>query len=189
MERTDIPRPRTPSAGRLLVTVSALASIGVLGGCTGEPDSAKDEQNTGVASVAGGKKEASRQSQDVRPLFRPDTSAEEIERVNRVYNDCLEQHGVKMIKYGKKVEPANKNDIAKGQKHCWQKQPEYLTERSARKDPDFREKMDRWVKCLRAHDIVAIANDDGTLTLPNSLPPDPQAQWLDRCELDVFAPR
>ncbi|MET8449053.1 hypothetical protein [Streptomyces sp. NPDC005209] len=191
MPKTDTLRP--PNTRHWRAACAALVAIFFLAACGGssDPESAKDQGDNGVASVTDGDKDAKatqpQQSQDVRPLIRPDTSDEESDRVFNVYYECLQRNGVKMLKQGDRLKPIDTGRKTEGaRKKCWQKEPEYLTERAAREDPEFHEKMDRWVNCLRDHGIKAIALDDGTLNLPDNLPPYPQSQWLDKCELKAF---
>ncbi|MEU3918180.1 hypothetical protein [Streptomyces sp. NPDC029004] len=188
MHTADV--PRSPSAVRLLATVAALAATGLLGACGGGADSTEDARDTGVASVAGPTKASSSPpAQNERPLIRPDTSEEESNRVSQVWMDCLAKKGVEMLKNadGSYKGPLRQDaTYAEAQKACGSKEPELLEMRAAREDPEFREKADRWVKCLRAHNVKATVQDDGLLALDDSNVDDHAFTWAKKCEAEAF---
>ncbi|MFJ3233704.1 hypothetical protein [Streptomyces sp. NPDC086787] len=171
---------------------AALAATFLLGACGGSSGSSASEDGgkSGVASVTGGKDgtQAPQQSQDVRPLIRPDTSDEESSRVFYLYYECLQRNGVKTIKQGEVLKPLESSGpvFEKAHKQCWQKEPEYLAERASREDPEYHDKMDRWVRCLSEHGVRAVVGEKGNIVLPDNLPPEPKAQWIDKCELQAF---
>ncbi|MFK4149288.1 hypothetical protein [Streptomyces sp. NPDC004065] len=183
------------SARRGCATTGALIATLLLAACTRESTA----EDTGVASAQDSRKEdASEDAKEAssspakveRPLIRPDTSEEEKDRLNQVYQDCLAKHGAKMLK--------NEDGSWKGafrsgdpkypaaQRACAHKERETLTMRSAREDPQFREKADRWVACLRKHDVVATVGDDGLLAFPDGTNLDHNIEWADKCEAEVF---
>ncbi|MFG2195856.1 hypothetical protein [Streptomyces sp. NPDC048639] len=137
------------------------------------------------------KKESSSAAKVERPLLRPDSSDEEQSRLWDVYYDCLDKQGVKMSKNEdgsyKGINDADTDPkFPAGQKKCGQKEPEMLSWRSAREDPDFRNKADKWLKCLSSHGIEATVGDDGMLALENGLPPAGKDKWLGKCEAEAF---
>ncbi|WP_406002901.1 hypothetical protein [Streptomyces sp. NBC_00829] len=188
MHTADV--PRSPGAVRLLATVAALASMGLLGACGGGSESTDDARDTGVASVAGPKKASpSPSAQNERPLIRPDTSEGEEHRVSQVWMDCLSKKGVKMLMNadGSYKGPFRQDAPYKeAQKTCGSKEPELLEMRAAREDPEFREKADRWEKCLRAHDVKATVQDDGLLALDDSNVDEHAFTWAKKCEAEAF---
>ncbi|MEU6084224.1 hypothetical protein [Streptomyces sp. NPDC047108] len=188
---------RSPRATRLLATATALTATLLLGACGEGSDSAKDEESKGVASVtspkkgAEGKKKPAATEKEERPLLRGDASDEEHSRLWDVYYECLAKEGVKVGKNRdgdySGIEDADKDPkFPEGQKKCGQKEPEMLSWRSARIDPDYREKADTWLKCLNSHGIKATADDDGMLALEDGLPPQDTYEWLDKCEVEAF---
>ncbi|MFD5425450.1 hypothetical protein [Streptomyces sp. NPDC127084] len=185
-----------PTAKRLLATLTALTASFLIGACSGESESAQDTKDTGVASVTGSQKNAkdtngSPVAQVERPLIRPDTSDEEEHRIDQLYQDCLAKQGVKMLKnddgsykgvFDRDTDPR----YPEAQKKCQSKEPETLTQRSAREDPDFRDKADRWVRCLRSHDVVATVDDEGFLSFDDGSNLEHKIKWADKCEAEVF---
>lgn len=183
---------RSTGSRRLLAAVTALAGTLLLGACGGGADQSKDEESTGVASVTGptkgtGEKPA---KQVERPLVRPDSSDEEQLRVWRVYYDCMAKQGVEVGK-NKEGDLSGIKDRDKdpkfpaGQKKCGHLEPETPSWRSAREDPDFRNKADKWVKCMRSHGAVATVGDDGMFALDDATV-HVGLEWSDKCEAEVF---
>ncbi|WP_431773300.1 hypothetical protein [Streptomyces cucumeris] len=188
---------RSPRAKHLLATVTALTATLLLGACGGGSDAAEDEEKTGVASVtdpkkgAEGKKKPASAGKEERPLLRQDAGDEENDRLWDVYYDCLAKEGVKMAKnrtggYSGIYDAEKDAKFPAGQKKCGQKEPEMLSWRAAREDPDYRDKADKWLKCLSSHGIKATAGDDGMLALEDGLPPANKSKWLEKCEAQAF---
>ncbi|MCZ4098490.1 hypothetical protein C8250_041335 [Streptomyces sp. So13.3] len=185
--------PPSPGAARLRAIVAALTSIGLLGACGGGAESTEEARETAVASVAVPNKAPSASSspsaQTERPLIRPDTSEEESDRVNQVWMDCLARKGLTMLKNsdGTWKGPLRQDAAyAEAQKTCGSKEPELLEMRAAREDPEFREKADRWVSCLRSHNVKATVQDDGLLAFDDSSVNDNAFTWAKKCEAEAF---
>ncbi|MFI5960291.1 hypothetical protein [Cryptosporangium sp. NPDC051539] len=122
-----------------------------------------------------------------RPLIRPDTSAEEEERLNAVWLSCLKAHG--HPKQADQPVDLPKDEFearaAVAEKACLNKQPEELWERSKRTDPKYADKLRDWITCVRAAGIDAWESD-GFITY-QSLPSDPDLKKVDACEAKAFS--
>ncbi|TQS43490.1 hypothetical protein [Cryptosporangium phraense] len=167
----------------LMIRISLLAvPLLILAACGGT--AAEDEPE--VATLRSSSPSAS-PTPGERPLIRPDTSAEEEDRLTAVWLTCLKEHG-----HPKQADtPA---DLPKeefearakvAEKACESKQPEQLWERSKRLDPDYADKLRDWITCIRAHGIDAWESD-GFVTY-QSLPPDSDLKKVDECEAKAFA--
>ncbi|MGW4102555.1 hypothetical protein [Streptomyces sp. NPDC004976] len=184
----------------MAATLASLAWLTACGGDGGDAQSSGEAGNDkGVASVTGGdEKPVEPATRAERPLIRPDTSAEEKERLFQVYSSCLEQHGYKKLEgySGKmgdpKPDPAvlarNEAKFAPAQKACAAKEPEELWQRAYREDPEYQDKFDKWLKCMRSHGLkVAPSPDDPALfSFEDGLPPTDKAKWVDKCEAEAF---
>ncbi|MCX4907001.1 hypothetical protein [Streptomyces sp. NBC_00878] len=181
--------------GRCLTTVTALASLALITACSGESGSAKSAEDKGVASVtepSGKSSQAPAQAE--RPLIRPDTTEEEETRLGQLYQECQAQHGLAkyMIKNEdgtwKGYKGGNDELWEKAKKACASKEPETLPQRAAREDPEFQDKNEKWLKCMRSHGlkVSAAADNPGMIAFDDGLPPDSQMKWIKKCEADAF---
>ncbi|MFD7612466.1 hypothetical protein [Streptomyces sp. NPDC059828] len=146
---------------------------------------------TGSKKGTGDHKEASPAAQVERPLIRPDSSDEEEVRLWEVYYACMAKQGVKVAKnkegsYAGLMDGDKDPKFPAGQKKCGQLEPERLSWRSARVDPDFRDKADKWLKCLSSHGVKATVGDDGMLAFDDGSDFDKAFEWADKCEAEVF---
>ncbi|WFE26301.1 hypothetical protein O7623_23610 [Solwaraspora sp. WMMD791] len=188
-----------------LVAALAVAACGLLAACggggkdpatggtaTGAQGSAGDG---GVASIVGSTApDASPSPQAERPLIRPDTSPEEVDRIYDVYWKCLEDNG--LTQSGRVVggsgdsptptsppkSPEEEVAVRKAVERCAVLEPEHLSERSQRLDPTYRDKLQVWVKCLQDRGIDAYAEGDN-LMLKDGLPPGDE---IEECEAEAF---
>ncbi|WP_399896338.1 hypothetical protein ACGH7X_41200 [Streptomyces sp. BBFR51] len=203
-KRTDFGFHRAGLVRRLTVA-AVLASFTLLtacgaGGGDSRASSGESGDDKGVASVTGGdRKPTGAATQAERPLLRPDTSAEEEERLHQVYLSCLEQHGYKKLEgYSGKVGDPRKPDaatvarneekFAPAQKACAAKEPEELWQRAYREDPQYQDKFDKWLKCMRSHGlkVAPAADDPGILSFDQGLPSADMQKWVDTCEAQAF---
>ncbi|MDX3319693.1 hypothetical protein PV415_22565 [Streptomyces sp. ME03-5684b] len=198
------PRPCRAVLARRLAVAASLASLTWLTACGGPSGDSRSTggsgDDRGVASVTGGdKKPTEAAPQAERPLIRPDTSAEEEDRLIQVYTSCLEQHGYKKLEgYSGKVGDPNKPDsatlarnearFAPAQKACAAKEPEELWQRAYREDPEYQDKFDKWLKCMRSHglEVAPSPDDPGTFSFEDGLPPVNEEKWVDKCEAEAF---
>ncbi|WP_314411259.1 hypothetical protein [Streptomyces sp. DSM 40484] len=199
MQPTDVSRSsdarRWPPTVAALTSVGLLGLVGLLGACGGGSEQADESKaqsrarDNGVASVEGADKGGSPSAQVEQPLIRPDTSEEEQDRLWQVYYDCLEQHGLRMSKNkdgsyrGLNLNGQEKQAAAEDK--CRQKEPETLPIRAAREDPEYGDKRDHWLKCLKSHGIEAIV-EGGMLAFEKGLPPADKIKWIKYCETEAF---
>ncbi|MFF6995789.1 hypothetical protein ACFY93_12645 [Streptomyces sp. NPDC008313] len=197
--------PCRAGLARRLAVAAALASLALLTACGAGSGDAQSSGGSGgdkgVASVTGGdKKPKEAATRAERPLIRPDTSAEEEDRLIQVYTSCLEQHGYKKLKgYSGKVGDPDKPDpatlarneakFAPAQKACAAKEPEELWQRAYREDPEYQDKFDKWLTCMRSHglEVAPSPDDPGTFSFEGGLPPADKEKWVDKCEAEAFA--
>lgn len=177
---------------RRLTAVGALVSLSLLTACSGESESAGKAKDNEVASVTGGGKGSQDPAQPERPLIRPDTSREEERRLNQVYQDCLAQQGLRMYKDTdgsyRGISEQNKAKVATAKKACASKEPETLPQRAAREDPEYQDKYDHWLKCMRSHGLKVSATPDapGAFSFPDGLPSEDKEKWIKKCEAEAF---
>ncbi|WP_328564955.1 hypothetical protein [Streptomyces coelicoflavus] len=191
---------------RRLTVASVLAALTLLTACDSadgdsRSSSAEAGDDKGVASVTGGDRKPTGEAvRSERPLIRPDTSAEEQERLTQIYRSCLEEHGYKRLEgYSGKVGDPDKPDaatlarneekFAPAQKACAGKEPEELWQRAYREDPEYQDKFDKWLTCMRSHGlkVAPSADDPGLFSFEEGLPPAGMEQWVDTCEAEAFA--
>ncbi|MFF0516788.1 hypothetical protein [Streptomyces sp. NPDC004250] len=184
---------------RRLAAAAALASLCLLTACDSGGGDGEAADDTGVVSVTGGDKQQEEAAQVERPLIRPDTSDEEKDRLEQVYLDCLAQQDLRMVtnKGGeyegtyKGIDTRVEKDqakIADARKKCAAKEPETLPQRSAREDPEYHKKFDKWLDCMRSHGMKVEASPDnpGTFGFPEGLPPADKQRWVEKCESEAF---
>ncbi|WP_217167693.1 hypothetical protein [Streptomyces sp. AC512_CC834] len=189
---------------RRLAVAAALASLTWLTACGGgsgdSQSSGEAGDDNGVASVTGKDENPKKEAAKVeRPLIRPDTSAEEEERLFQIYTGCLEQHGYKKLEgYSGRVGDPDKPDpatlsrneakFAPARKACAAKEPEELWQRAYREDPEYQDKFGTWLKCMRSHglEVAPSPDDPGTFAFEDGLPPANEAKWVDKCEAEAF---
>ncbi|KES04929.1 hypothetical protein BU52_23090 [Streptomyces toyocaensis] len=197
-----ITRPRPTGLARRLTVLIALTSLTLLTACDGESESSGEAGSKDVASVTredepdDGKKEPGQPAKAERPLIRPDTSEEEEWRLVQVYYDCLAKQGLKMAKnHGGEYEGTYKGileqdpaKITAANKVCGGKEPETLPERAARNDPEYHDKYDKWLTCMRSHGLKVQATPDepGVFAFEEGLPPESKAKWVKKCEAEAF---
>ncbi|MFF1277541.1 hypothetical protein ACFVZC_29720 [Streptomyces marokkonensis] len=190
---------RLAGFARRLTVITALTSLTLLTACDGESESSGEARSKDVASVTregepgDGKKEPAKAE---RPLIRPDTSEEEEWRLVQVYYDCLAKQGLKMAKnHGGEYEGTYKGiieedpaKITAANKVCGSKEPETLPERAARNDPEYHDKYDKWLTCMRSHGLKVQATPDepGIFAFEEGLPPEDKAKWVKKCEAEAF---
>ncbi|ASQ99829.1 hypothetical protein [Streptomyces sp. 11-1-2] len=192
-------RSRPAAFVRRLTVIAALTSLSLLTACSGEQESSGKAGDKDVASVTGGDKKSDEAVQVERPLIRPDTSKEEEWRLTQVHLDCLSQQGLKMIKNkGGETDGTykgidtraekNQNKIAAAKKVCAAKEPETLPQRAAREDPEYQDKYDKWLKCMRSHGLKVSATPDqpGIFSFDEGLPPADKEKWVKKCEAEAF---
>ena len=192
---------RPAPLGRRLVVVTVLVSLALITGCGGKSEADKSAEDKGVASLTGtgsgsgtGGKASPSPAQLERPLIRPDTTDEEETRLNQLYLDCQAQHG--LTPYMMKNEDGSwkgykgGNDPLrdKARQACASKEPETLPERAAREDPEYQDKFDKWISCMRSHGLKVSAAPDspGVFAFDKGLPPDNLFKWVKKCEADAF---
>lgn len=198
--RTFMVPPRPAELVRRLAAAAALASLGLItacgGGGSGSSASGKGagSQDTGVASVTDpSAKPTQVLTQVERPLIRPDTSDEEADRLDQIYQGCLQQHGLHMDKntegsFRGSYTDTDSTKIAAAKKACASKQPETLPERDARQNPAWKDKYVKWINCMNAHglDVVATYDTPGEFGFVKGLPPENKEKWVNVCESQAY---
>jgi hypothetical protein len=176
---------------RSLAVVAALVATVTVGGCSGGSESAGGSGDKNVASVNDDSRKQSQAPAEVeRPLIRPDTSKEEEWRLVQVHMDCIAQQGVKMYKNDDGSYKGHDSSSTKAKaalEKCRSKEPETLPQRAAREDPEYQDKYERWLKCMRSHGLKVspaengfFSFDDGDMGTPE------QSKWIKKCEAEAF---
>lgn len=193
MITTEKPRSR---GVRRAVALAAAVGLSLLGGCGGTDNDNSSSGASGVASIHKPSAAAAQPASSERPLIRQDASEEEKTRLQDVYIDCLWANG-----FPKQAAMKGRNggypadleefDLAPGvldkiKKACGSKEPELPIQRAKRLDPDYADHLEANVKCLNAHGIKAVIQDNGP-ALVNGLPSGSRSHWLDDCERQAFA--
>lgn len=134
-----------------------------------------------------------------RPLIRPDTTEEEW-RLGQVYQECQAQYGLAKYMIKNEGDGRNEGGSWKGYKGgndklwraalkaCASKEPGTLPQRAAREDPEYQDKYEKWLKCMRSHGLKVSATPEnpGIFAFDEGLPPDSQMKWIKKCEADAF---
>jgi hypothetical protein len=173
--------------------LTATAGLSLLGGCGGADHTSN---SPGVASIAKPVVTASVAASPERPLIRQDASEEERTRLQDLYIDCLWANGFPKQGAVKGRNGGYPSDLAafdlapgvvdKIKKNCGAKEPELSIQRAKRLDPRYADHVEANVRCLNAHGIKAVVENDAP-ALVNGLPGGNAGHWLDDCEREAFA--
>ena len=122
-----------------------------------------------------------------RPLIRPDSIREEVDRLYAEWSTCLADNGSpsKGDLSAVDVDPDVLAASANAAKACANKEPERTWERAKRTDPKYADKLRDWITCIRSHGINSWEKD-GALAF-ESLPSDEQRQKINECEMKAFS--
>jgi hypothetical protein len=166
------PLPSVQARNRLAVV--AAISICLIGSCSvASSHSTGSTADASVASVVGTSSASAPTRTKVAvvegPLIRYDTSEAEFERLNAVYNNCLQDQGVQMVaaKKGISNDPATQKKYRKQITACASKKPETVPDREKRKDPSaYQDDLHEWVACMKAkgQNVILIPPDGWGLT-------------------------
>ncbi|WBC18711.1 hypothetical protein O7543_17465 [Solwaraspora sp. WMMA2080] len=189
MSRYRQMRPASRLAEPLLAAL-AVTAIGLSAGCgggdgntsaTGARGSAGDAGDSGVASIVGSAgPDASPSPQAERPLIRPDTSAEEQERLMNLWLQCFEDNGVSEMERKTRADTPQVRQVAED---CAPLEPERLWQRSLRLDPEYPDKLLAWAECLQDRGVDAFVDGD-FLSLADGLPAGTE---VEDCEAEAFS--
>jgi hypothetical protein len=171
--------------------VAALAATVTLVACGGGSESAGGSGDKDVASVNDdSRKESQAPGQVERPLIRPDTSKEEEARLVQVHIDCIAQQGVKTYKNDDGAYKGYDNSSTKAkaaEETCRSKEPETLPQRAAREDPEYQDKYESWLKCMRSHGLEVSPAENGFFSFDDGDMGTPEQQkWIKKCEAEAF---
>jgi hypothetical protein len=142
---------------------------------------------------------------DARPVWRADSTNEEVDRWLDAWDECLYDHGAPRSVQGSRI-PANKmvqglkpgspnySKFAKAQKACASKEPEDYKDRLRRTDSkDYDDRARKFHKCLKAKNVkvLPLTGKDNPDNNPMifSFPDDTAANSLDvagKCEKEAF---
>jgi hypothetical protein len=188
------PSPPLRICRRHRLSVLALASTVLLGGCSDTPITAGTETTASVASIPRtGTTPATTKPVAVEgPLIRHDTSEAEIARFYQVYSNCLAAEGVPMQK-GKAGISQDPETLARYKTEltaCAAKRPESVAERDQRQNPeDFPDHLRQWVSCMKSKglDVVVIPPDGwGISDEAAARGYVPDFRVVQKCQLKVF---
>jgi hypothetical protein len=183
---------------RYLVAAVALASTGLLGGCSGASNGSGNPVAASVASLrrsttsAGAATPSPRPTAVEGPLIRYDTSEVEITRMRKVYNTCLKRQGIVMQegKEGISQDPETLTRYKDELAACESKRPEDFPEREKRKNPEaFQEHLAQQIRCMRrrGQDVVAIPPDGwGISDRAAARGYTPDFRVVKKCQQDAF---
>jgi hypothetical protein len=182
--------------GRYRLSALALASIGLLAGCSDAPITAGVSTTTaGVASIPQtGTASAPARTTPAAvegPLIRYDTSEAEITRLYRAYSACLKKQGIP-LKGGKGLsqDPETLARYKRELTACAGKRPEDVPHREERKDPGaFQDHLRQQVKCMKAKglDVILIPpNGWGVSDEAAERGYEPDFRVVNKCQLEAF---
>ncbi|MFK3982849.1 hypothetical protein ACI2K4_21035 [Micromonospora sp. NPDC050397] len=195
----------------VLRTAAVLLTCVVLSACGGAKTETKSSGGSGeiaslvtsspTNSASGGQKAAD----TGRPQLRLDMSEEEEERLWTLYNICLRDHGVAVIRRGEgepgAVNPdGSLNPLSMDQSGepkeayvaCANKLPLQPPELDPDKNPEYADQWNDYIRCLRGRGIKMHATSPGNATWDDDVNDDPGAPQLDlakiekECTLEVF---
>jgi hypothetical protein len=185
----DVTRTRaTRGVGLFLLMLSAAALLTGCGGSTsaGDPGPPPTVASVDTQPPAAPDATQAQPGPDARPVLRPDSTNEDMDRVYGAWSDCLHKHGVPSrwkggdVSASKVLQDARTNNpkkFASADKACASKEPEDYKDRLRRQDPtDYQERGRSYLKCLKDknvkftpatgkdnpdNDPMAISFDDG----------------------------
>lgn len=178
--------------------LAALAVAGAfLAACGSSPEATGTDKSAEVATVVGSSSPAKGSTPAAkpagateRPLIRVDTSDAEKTALTQAWFSCQAKLGAKVDSRSadgsiRAIKDPVPDSIVKA---CAAKEPETVPQRSARLDPDYQNKMDKWVACVRSHGIKAGSDADnaGFISFDGGLPPDSAFHWIDSCQAEAF---
>jgi hypothetical protein len=158
-------RTRTARGFGLVLLLMSTASL--LTGCGGSPGDGGSGPAPTVASVETSASAPSSSTEavspaDARPVWRADSTNEEVDRWLDAWNECLYQHGLPRPPKGsdpaadKKAQDAGRSDpkFAAAQRACVSKEPEDYKDRLRRVDPqDYDDRAREFHECLKAKHV------------------------------------
>jgi len=173
---------------RFAVFITAAVTATALAACGENPAPNNDAKQQDVATIVGTKSPSAAASSAAveRPLIRPDTSDEEKDRLDQLWNECRKANGAKMEIYqGEEIVDKTAPESERATEKCVNKLPEDLWERAKRTDPLYEDKLRAWVKCIQSHGIKAKA-EGKFLSYEKGLPSEAEQKFVDQCEMDAF---
>lgn len=178
-------------------TVVLLAGALALGACgASEPatdDVATLRSATPAATTSTASAAATPAADDERPQLRLDTSDQERDRLQTIYDDCLVAHGVKAVTVSPPGEkPARRLLREEGPKSafvaCGSKLPRQPPELDPDRNPRYATQWNDWVRCMRGHGVLLHATGPGDATWDSDDTPIPDNydELEKSCNLEVF---
>jgi hypothetical protein len=171
-----------------LTALVLCALLGACGSSAGSTTSAPPGEKPGVASLrTQGAAPAAAARSTERPLLRSDMSDADMRRLYKVYNGCLEDHGVDFAKMGN-VKSKGGGLPPEAVKACASKEPEEVSARAERLDPDYADKARKWARCITDKGYPTHVNSKNELRQDdeNALPTEKYSNIMNICQGQVF---
>jgi hypothetical protein len=180
---------------RFRIAIAALVAFGLLAGCSSGAEKATQVATVNPPPAAGHSAAPASPAAHQRPLERADTTDEERTQLMQPYFKCLTDHGLTVAKNAQglpigegHVQPPGK-DSGRITLDCQREYyPETVPERAAREDPDYRDKFDKWLSCMRKKglDVQAEPDNPGMFGFTHGMPGGDVESIVRNCQKQAF---